>query len=113
MVRLVVIAGPANTGKLPLARKLCADDPGLLLIHRDHIREGLRNPLDEWEITLLMHAMSKYLLAHGHSICICAWNLELSDNLLWHALAGEAGAEMQWLDVRRPTVREMIPPMED
>jgi hypothetical protein len=111
MKRLVVISGPANSGKMPLARRLCVNDPRLLLVHRDHIREGLINEVAEGTITHLMAEMAKRLLNWDYSVCACAWNLEHTDHLIWDEVALETGATLEWLDVREPDVAALIPPM--
>ena len=110
--RLVVIAGPERSGKYPLARRLMADDPELVLVHRDTLRDSLVKPIDEWEITLLMEAVARKLLRFGHSVVVCAWNLEAADYDLWSDLAATTGVEMKWMDVREPEVAALIPPME-
>jgi predicted kinase len=111
-VRLVIVAGPANSGKMPLARRLIADDPSLALVHRDDLRSALAAKLDEWHITLLMASLVRQLLSLGHNVIVCAWNLERADWNLWLGLATEHSAEMEWLDVREPDVAALIPPME-
>ena len=108
-MRLVVISGPANTGKLPLAKMLCTNDPTLLLIHRDHIREGLTNSIDEGRVTLLMGEMATHLLGWGYSVCACAWNLEHFDRVMWDIIAAATHAKLEWLDVREPDVAALIP----
>jgi hypothetical protein len=112
MKRLVVISGPAESGKFPLAKSLCANDSNLLLVHRDHIREGLSNPVPEGTITLLMGEVAKWLINHGFSVCACAWNLEHFDHIMWDEVAAETGAKLEWLDVREPEVAARIPPMD-
>lgn len=100
MQRLVVIAGPANSGKYPLAQKLCAADPSLLLVHRDTIRSGLVNKTNEGQITHLMGVMAEKLLGWGYSVCACAWNLEHSDHIMWDEVAAQSGVKLEWIDVR-------------
>jgi hypothetical protein len=39
--KLVVIAGPECSGKMPLARKLMAENADLVLVHRDFVRASL------------------------------------------------------------------------
>ena len=112
MRRLVVIAGPANTGKMPLARKLMAEDPDLLLVHRDYLRDSLHNQLDEGYITLLMGDLARGILRLGRSPIVVAWNLESFDWYLWHQVAQEFNVPINWLDVREPHVAAQIPPEE-
>jgi predicted kinase len=109
MTKLVVIQGGFKTGKMPLARKLLAEDPDLVCVHRDHLRDHLINSMDEWEISLLMADLARGVLRLGRSPVIVAWNLDPADRKLWTRVAAEADAELVWLDVRRPEVAAMIP----
>jgi predicted kinase len=111
MVSLVVIAGPANSGKLPLAKHLLKKNPDLLLVHRDTIRESLVNQLDEALISWLMYSMADYLLSAGRSVVICAWNLEQFDRDLWLGLSVKREARLIWLDTREEEVKKLIPPV--
>lgn len=110
-MRLVVIAGPANSGKMPLARKLMQDDETLALVHRDDLRTVLGTQIDEWHITLLMAALTRSLLSFGRDVVVCAWNMDISDWHLWQGIATEFSAKMEWLDVRKPEVAALIPPL--
>jgi predicted kinase len=110
-MRFVVIAGPANSGKMPLCRRLMAEDASLALVHRDDLRSALSAKLDEWHITLLMGALTRSLLSLGHSVIICAWNLERCDKALWTGIATEHSLRLEWLDVRQPEVAALIPPL--
>ncbi|ORE87724.1 AAA family ATPase [Aurantimonas sp. 22II-16-19i] len=112
MQRLVVISGPANTGKMPLAKRLMAEDRSLMCVHRDDIRAALVNPLDEGHITLCMGALAGMLLSLGSSVIVGAWNLDPEDRQLWTRIAADHGAPMAWLDVREPDVAALIPPMD-
>jgi len=111
MKRLIVISGPANTGKMPLARKLMADSPELALVHRDDIRRDLGTVLDEGLITHLMGDLARRLLEANHPVVVCAWNLQKMDHDLWFAIARETEAPIVWLDVRAPEAAAMIPPL--
>ncbi|ORE90985.1 AAA family ATPase [Aurantimonas sp. 22II-16-19i] len=110
--RLVVVSGPANSGKMPLARRLMADDLSLMCVHRDDIRAALVNPLDEGQITLCMGALAGMLLSLGLSAIVVAWNLEPADRDLWTRIAADHGVPMEWMDVRDPSVAALIPPMD-
>lgn len=109
--RLIVISGPANSGKMPLARKLMADDPGLCLVHRDDLRRDLMAKVDEAHITMLMGDLTRRLLMYGHPVVVCAWNLERMDADLWIEIAHATATPLVWLDVRTPEVAAMIPPL--
>lgn len=80
MTTIVVIAGPPNSGKHPLAFFLAADRK-LILISRDLLRyaTGLR---DEEQMTLAMADLARGLLSRGVGVVCCAWNLEPSDREL-------------------------------
>lgn len=109
LLQLVVIAGPANSGKMPLARKLMATEP-LYLVHRDHLRASFEaNRPDEWEITLLMGELVRGLLRLERSPLAVAWNLEPADQELWCDISDEFRVPLRWLDVRERDVAAMIP----
>lgn len=110
-LRLVVICGPANSGKLPLAKRMMADDPRLVLVHRDSLRDALVTPVDEWVITLAMRDIARQLMVNGYPVLVCAWNLDPEDKELWAELADIAGLDMEWLDVRDPMIAALIPPL--
>lgn len=112
MLRFVIIAGPAQSGKMPLARRLMSEDPSLVMVHRDTIRDSLITKIGEWQITEIMGDMAIRLLRQGNSVIVCAWNMELSDRALWTMIANMYGLEMEWLDTREPEVAALIPPME-
>lgn len=112
MPRLVVVAGPANSGKMPLARRLMSEDPSLVMVHRDTIRASLITLDDESLITRLMGRIASDLLDAGHSPIICAWNMAPTDAALWNGLAEDAGIKAEWFDVRDPAVAALIPPLE-
>lgn len=111
--RLVVVAGGYQSGKMPLTRKLMAEDASLVLVHRDTLRDSLVTPVDEWVITQIMGDIGCRLLATRHSVICCAWNLEPDDRAMWDALSTAFRVPLEWLDVRRPEVAAMIPPMEN
>lgn len=112
MPRLVVVAGPANSGKMPLARRLMSEDPSLVMVHRDTIRASLITLDDESLITRLMGHIASDLLDAGHSVIVCAWNMEKSDEHLWTNIARNAGVALEWMDVRCPEISALIPPLE-
>jgi predicted kinase len=112
MPRLVVISGPANSGKMPLAKRLMAEDPGLICVHRDYLRTSFVNQVDEWHITALMADLARGILRMGLSPIAVAWNMEPVDRELWADVASEAQVRMEWLDVREPHVAAMIPLMD-
>lgn len=112
MSKIVVIAGPERSGKMPLARKLMAVDPDLVLVHRDHLRASLAAPMDEGYITLLMGDLVRGIIRLGRSPIVVAWNLEPFDRELWESIAAEFSIELSWLDVREPHVAAQIPPVE-
>lgn len=109
--RLIIISGPANSGKMPLARKLMADDPSLCLVHRDDIRNIIGGEVNEATITLLMVDMAERLISKNHSVVVCAWNLLRSDMEYWMGVCVKFSIPLVWLDVRAPEVKELIPPM--
>lgn len=113
MTRLIVISGPANTGKMPLARELQRIDQNLCIVHRDDIRAMLNAPCDEWNITLMMGDITGRLLAAKKPAIVCAWNLEKEDMLLWMETAHKYSVPLVWLDVRASEVKAMIPPTEE
>lgn len=110
--KLVVISGPANTGKMPLARKLAADHPEYKIVHRDDLRRMFINPVTEDHITVHMYFVGHCLLSDGHTPVMVAWNLEQSDRNLWEKLARVHKVPLEWLDITKPEVAAMIPPME-
>lgn len=110
--QMVVIAGPEKSGKMPLARALMAQDPDLVLVHRDYLRTSFEAAVDEGHITLLMGDLARGILNIGRSPIVVAWNLEAMDRDLWLSIAAEAAVPLRWLDVRQPVVAAMIPPME-
>jgi hypothetical protein len=112
MTRLVVVAGPANSGKMPLAKKLLQAEPDLVCVHRDYLRDSFINQLDEWHITVLMADLAAGILRLQRSPIVVAWNMEPSDRELFGNVAADAGVRLEWLDVREPWVASMIPPME-
>lgn len=111
MTRLVVIQGGYQTGKMPLARRLMADDPSLCLVHRDDVRRIIGGKVTEADITILMVEMARCLLKQGHPVVNCAWNLEPMDRIRWEDLAFAVNVPLIWLDVRRPDVAALIPPL--
>lgn len=111
--RLVVISGPANSGKLPLAKALMEKNPELVLVHRDALRDAIVTKVDEWTVTQAMGALTGVLLNAGHPVVVCAWNLEPQDRDLWVRISGSyAEAPLEWLDTRKPEVHARIPPLE-
>lgn len=113
MPKLVVISGLAKSGKMPLARKLMAEDPDLVLVHRDFLRSSFETKIDEAYITLLMYDLAHGIIMRlGRSPIIVAWNLEPLDRRLWTELANKFLIELIWLDTRQPEVAAQIPPKE-
>lgn len=112
MGRLVVVAGPERSGKMPLARRLMSEDPSIVMVHRDTIRASLITLDDESLITRLMGRIASDLLDAGHSVIVCAWNMEPADADQWNGLAEDAGIKAEWFDVRDPAVAALIPPLE-
>lgn len=108
-LRLVVIAGPERSGKMPLARLLLSQDKELVLVHRDFLRTSFECKLDESYITLLMADLARGILRLNRVPLIVAWNLEQSDFDLWQSIAAEYEANLTWLDTRWPEVKAMIP----
>lgn len=110
-MRIVVVAGPACSGKMPLARVLMRLDSDLVLVHRDFLRASFESKIDEGDITVLMGDLARGILRIGRSPIIVAWNLERFDVDLWTSIAVESNVTMEWLDVREPDVAAMIPEM--
>lgn len=113
MKRLVVIAGLACSGKMPLARSLMQQDADMVLVHRDFLRASFESQVDEAYITLLMGDLARGILRLGRSPIVVAWNLEQFDRDLWNQVADEFLVPLIWLDTREPKVAAMIPPMSD
>lgn len=111
-LRVVVVAGPERSGKMPLARRLMQEDPTLGLVHRDFIRTSLEADFDEGHVTYIMDAIARRLLSLKRSPIIVAWNLHDMDRRLWTALSADFGVPLEWLDVREPEIAALIPPME-
>lgn len=104
--RLVVLAGPANTGKTALANAFLHDDPFLVLVSRDDLREAVRwNGRDEGLLTWLMADVARFLLHHGIGVVVKAQNLEQIDRDIWLALAVETRARLTWVDSRAAWAR--------
>ncbi|WP_424138178.1 AAA family ATPase [Roseomonas chloroacetimidivorans] len=95
---LTVIAGGPDTGKSLIAEALVAYR-GQAMIARDHVRDLLRHPVDEWHITLATFGMARELLRAGVSVCAVGWNLEPADRAGWLAVARETGADCRWVQV--------------
>lgn len=112
MPRLVVIAGPPDSGKMPLARALAGRDRELLLVHRDQFRSALLNPIHETDLTLALVEMVEALLRLGCSVLAVSQNLHPDDRERWSEVAAERGAELRWLDTRDPAVHPLIPPLD-
>lgn len=112
-MNITVIAGPARTGKLPLARAIMERNLSYVLIHRDAIREALVVEVAERNLSVLTVAMARSLLHSGHSVMVVGWNMDVFDVHLWNGLRAEVGCELTWLDTREPDVAAMIPPMDD
>jgi predicted kinase len=110
VTELIIISGPPNSGKHPLADTL-ATNGHMALISRDRLREAIRIK-DEWIITLAMADLARGLLLRGVSCVVCAWNLEPEDRQLWEGLAVETGSELDWLDTRSPQFHKLIPPLK-
>jgi len=108
-MKLIVIAGPDKSGKMPLARELMKRDSDLVLVHRDFLRASFEAHLDESYITLLMGWLARGILCIERSPIIVAWNLERMDRDLWSSIATQFDVPMEWLDVREPSVAAMIP----
>lgn len=109
MASLIVVAGPPNSGKHPLALDLAAKQ-NLIVISRDRLRDatGLR---DEGLMTRAMADLASRVLAGGYGVVVCAWNMEPSDRQLWEQVARDASVKLEWLDTREPDVQAMVPPM--
>lgn len=112
MKRLVIVAGPACSGKMPLARSLMQKDDDLVLVHRDFLRASFESKIDEAYITLLMGDLARGILRLGRSPIVVAWNLEQFDRDLWGEISDDFLVPLEWLDTREPKVAAMIPPME-
>lgn len=116
--KLTIICGPANSGKMPLARMLIHEDPKLCCVHRDDIRKMLRSKVDESHITIIMKTVAMTLLSKGYSVIVVAWNLEPFDKITWDNVYRETNhrifprfIEYKWLDTTLPEVKSMIPPI--
>jgi predicted kinase len=109
---LVVIAGPANSGKMPLAQRLIASSPPPVLVHRDLIRQALVNPISEGHLSIILVELVEALLAGGYNVVTVSQNLDPLDKIRWSLAAQKNQAEFIWLDTRDPTVHRMIPPLQ-
>lgn len=112
-MKLMVIAGPANSGKMPLARKLLELNPAMVMVHRDPLRAMLTNERDEAFLTLLMVDIVQALLRAGRDVLQVSQNLHPDDYKRWEACAVAYKADFWWLDTTHHAVREMIPPMAE
>lgn len=110
--RLVVVAGLANSGKMPLARRFMAEDPALRMVHRDTIRDSIITETDEALLSCVMWDIADRLAENGRSVIVCAWNLEASDRQMWELLARQRGMALEWYDTRDPETARLIPPLE-
>jgi predicted kinase len=114
-VRLIVIAGPACSGKMPLARALMEQDPSLVLVHRDALRDAFVARFDEWILTVVMADIVDRLLLYGQNVITVSWNLTRDDRRLWKSIAKKYHydrLELEWLDTRTPEAHALIPPLE-
>lgn len=112
-MNITVIAGPAKTGKLPLARAIMERNNSYVLVHRDFIREALVTEIPEGDLTLLTVAIARSLFQSGHSVLVVGWNMMEADNHRWIELCAEVECKLVWLDTREPDVAAMIPAMDD
>jgi predicted kinase len=109
-MRLVVIAGPASSGKHRLARHMCAEQ-GLLLLSRDATRQMVVTPIPEWLVTYAVADLAKALIERGANVCVVGFNMEDWDHKLWAEVAQATGAELEWMDTRDPAIQRMVPPI--
>lgn len=98
---LTVFSGLPGAGKSTRAAAHIAAT-GAVLVGRDAIRAALVHLDCEWTLTLALVAVARTLLARGKSVAIDAPNLHPADRALWHGLAAESGAEIEWAHVATP-----------
>lgn len=108
MPKLIAIAGPPNSGKMPLAKVLMKKDPSLILVHRDQVRSLF--PIDENKLTILMGWIARSLLTQEHNVIFVGQNL-LKEDRVRLALIG-MDYEFKLMDTRDPEVHKLIPPLE-
>lgn len=96
MTRLVIIHGPANTGKMAELWSVAASDPDLRLIHRDQIRVLFGRTVDERTLTMTMASMAGTLLSNGYGVVTCGQNESNWDAQVWDGVALSSGATIEW-----------------
>jgi predicted kinase len=97
MPRLVVISGPANTGKMAKAWEIAAADPELRLLHRDQVRVLFGRSISEDALTDLMAEMAESLLCNGYGVITVSQNLQERDRDLWREVADLSFTDLEWI----------------
>lgn len=112
---LYIIAGPANTGKMPLARAILEKRQDMTLVHRDLIRSALLGAaIAEDQLTLIMRDIVNALLQEERSVLVCAQNLHPHDKEVWDQFPRRYNiARYSWWDTREADVQKLIPAMDD
>lgn len=97
LTRLVVIAGPARSGKIARTWEIAAADPNLHVLHRDNVRVLFGRQIDEPDLTRLLGTMAWSLLSSGYGVVTTGQNLAPSDRAQWERVAAETGATLEWV----------------
>lgn len=97
MPRLVVVSGPAGSGKIAKAWAAAAPDPSLRFLHRDQVRVLFGRLIDEAHLTELIGVLAERLLSQGYGVVTAAQNQSPSDAALWSSIAQRTGAALEWI----------------
>ena len=98
MPKLVVIAGPAGTGKLARMYEVAAPDPDMRLLHRDQVRVLFGRAISEGDLTQVMQAMVMVLLENGYNVVTVGQNLHEGDTHMWNEVAYLTKAQITWME---------------
>lgn len=98
MARLVVIHGPANTGKIARVWEVAAEDAAMRIVHRDTVRVSFGRLLEEAHLSEVIADMVYALLARGYSVVTVSCAMQPQDARRWRWIAAEAGADLQWVE---------------
>ena len=96
MSRLVIIHGPANSGKLAAMWATASADRDLRVLHRDQVRLLFGRLISEAHLTEIMGDMALGLLQRGYSVITCGQNETDDDARLWEWVAVEGRSTIEW-----------------
>ena len=106
MPKLIVISGPANSGKLAKAWEIAAADPELRFLHRDQVRVLFGRLIDESHLTHVIRSVAITLLESGYGVVTAAQNLSPTDFDMWNDVAKTTGSQFEWVSTLAPAVKE-------